>query len=201
MQIKVQPMETYQTNCYIVTIDGKDLIIDPGQNATQWVIQNATNPIAILNTHGHFDHIWSNAELKQHFDIPIYCQDADAFMLESDPFEQGTPVSHPDYRVVGDEDIDIDNIQIKYRHFPGHSPGCSIIEIDNHWFSGDFLFQNSIGRWDFPYSSAKDMLGSLKKAMDIQEDFILHPGHGGDSTLANEQRIMPYWIEEVQRSI
>ena len=64
MTIKSQAMGSYQTNCYIVTINDKDLIIDPGMDATQWVIDNTTNPIAILNTHGHFDHVWSNAQLK-----------------------------------------------------------------------------------------------------------------------------------------
>ncbi|MGB6020444.1 MAG: MBL fold metallo-hydrolase, partial [Sulfurimonadaceae bacterium] len=64
MQIKVQPMGMYQTNCYIVTVDGKDFIIDPGVNATEWVKANVTNPVAVLNTHAHFDHVWSNQEVK-----------------------------------------------------------------------------------------------------------------------------------------
>jgi len=72
MTIKTEAMGVYQTNCYIVTIDKKDIIIDAGVGATPWIIKNVTNPIAILNTHGHFDHIWSNAELKKHFNIPIY---------------------------------------------------------------------------------------------------------------------------------
>ncbi|HHH51826.1 MAG TPA: MBL fold metallo-hydrolase, partial [Campylobacterales bacterium] len=59
MEIKMQPMGAYQTNCYIVTVEGKDIIIDPGVGATQWVLCNIQNPIAILNTHGHFDHVWS----------------------------------------------------------------------------------------------------------------------------------------------
>lgn len=65
MNIKVKPMGEYQTNCYIVSINDMDFIIDPGMGATEWVMQNVTNPIAILNTHGHFDHVWSNAELQK----------------------------------------------------------------------------------------------------------------------------------------
>ena len=198
MQIKIQPMGYTQTNCYIVTIDGKDLIIDPGMDATEWVIKNTTNPVAILNTHGHFDHVWSNAELKQKLKIPIYVPKADLFMLEDDPLGQGTPPSKPDYLVEGDATLDIKGIKVIYRHFPGHTPGCSIIEIEDVWFSGDFLFQQSIGRWDFPSSSGEDMAQSLEKAMKIKEDFTLYPGHGPSTTLKAEQRIMPFWIKEVK---
>lgn len=199
MQIKIQPMGPTQTNCYIVTIDGKDLIIDPGTDATEWVIKNTNNPIAILNTHGHFDHVWSNAELKRKLDIPIYAPKADAFMLEDDPLGQGTPPSKPDFLVEGDATLDIKGIKVIYRHFPGHTPGCSIIEIEDVWFSGDFLFYQSIGRWDFPSSSGEDMAKSLEKAMKIKEDFTLYPGHGLSTTLKAEQRIMPFWIKEVKR--
>ena len=187
-----------QTNCYIVTIDGKDLIIDPGTDATEWVVKNTTNPVAILNTHGHFDHVWSNAELKRKLNIPIYAPIADAFMLRSDPLGQGTPPSEPDYLVEGDATLNIEGIKVNYRHFPGHTPGCSIIEIEDVWFSGDFLFYQSIGRWDFPSSSGEDMAKSLEKAMKIKEDFTLYPGHGLSTTLKAEQRIMPFWIKEVK---
>jgi len=164
MQIKFRPMGAYQTNCYIVTINGKELIIDPGMDATDWVLAQVKHPVAILNTHGHFDHVWSNAALKKALNIPLYCPDEDLFMLEKDPFGQGTPSSHPDYSVKGDEALEIADIKIQYRHFPGHTPGNSIIEIGDSWFCGDFLFQQSIGRWDFPYSSGIDMIRSLQKA-------------------------------------
>ncbi|MCB4780673.1 MAG: MBL fold metallo-hydrolase, partial [Sulfurovum sp.] len=157
MQIKIQPMGTYQTNCYIATIKGKDFIIDPGVGATEWVLKNISNPVAILNTHGHFDHVWSNAEIKKILHIPIYCPKGDIFMLTDDPLGQGTPPSKPDHEVIGNELFNLADIKVQYRHFPGHTPGCSVIEIDNIWFSGDFLFQQSIGRWDFPSSSGKEM--------------------------------------------
>ena len=201
MQIKFRPMGAYQTNCYIVTINGKELIIDPGMDATDWVLAQVKHPVAILNTHGHFDHVWSNAALKKALNIPLYCPDEDLFMLEKDPFGQGTPSSHPDYSVKGDEALEIADIKIQYRHFPGHTPGNSIIEIGDSWFCGDFLFQQSIGRWDFPYSSGIDMIRSLQKAMQIKRDYTLYPGHGASTTLSAEQRIMPYWIEQVKQTL
>ena len=192
-------MGSFQTNCYIVTIDGKDLIIDPGIDATDWVVSHTNNPVAILNTHGHFDHVWSNAELKQRLHIPIYAPKADAFMLRDDPLSQGTPRSEPDYLIEGDETVDIEGVKVTFRHFPGHTPGCSIIEIGDVWFSGDFLFHQSIGRWDFPSSSADDMAKSLEKVLKIKEDYTLYPGHGLSTTLKAEQRLIPFWIKEVKR--
>jgi len=194
-------MGPYQTNCYIVTVDGKDLIIDPGVNATEWVLENTTNPVAVLNTHGHFDHVWSNDEVKSARHIPLYCPKKDVFMLTDDPLGQGTPKSVPDYEVNGDETLEIAGIKVRYRHFPGHTPGCSVIEIGDAWFSGDFIFEQSIGRWDFPASSGEAMIESLQKAMQIEENYTLYPGHGGTTTLKAEQKRLPLWVEQVKRTI
>jgi len=201
MQIKMQPMGMTQTNCYIVTIEGKDIIIDPGMDATQWIIDNVTNPIAILNTHGHYDHVWSNHAVKEALKIPLYTPKDDVFMLQKCQLGQQVPPSTPDYEVIGDETLNIEGIKVKFRHFAGHTVGCSIIEIKDVWFSGDFLFQQSIGRWDFPYSSAEAMIKSLKKAQKIEEDFTIYPGHGMSTTLKQEQRIMDYWIKQVERTL
>ena len=201
MEIKIQPMGIYQTNCYIITVKGNDFIIDPGVDATSWVLKNTKKPIAILNTHGHFDHVWSNAELQEKLKIPIYVPKDDAFMLKDDPFSQGTPSSRPDVLIDGDEEVIVEGIKIKYRHFPGHTPGNSIIEIDDIWLSGDFLFQQSIGRWDFPYSSGEAMIKSLEKAIKIDEDFTIYPGHGMSTTLKREQRGMGMWINYVKNNM
>ncbi|RLA66044.1 MAG: MBL fold metallo-hydrolase [Epsilonproteobacteria bacterium] len=201
MEIKIQPMGATQTNCYIVSIEGKDLIIDPGMGATKWVLDNVTNPVAILNTHGHFDHVWSNQALKEALKIPIYCPQDDIFMLSKCPLGQNVPPSTADFAITGDEIITLEDIQIKFRHFPGHTPGSSIIEIQDVWFSGDFLFQQSIGRWDFPFSSAEAMLKSLEKAMRIKADYTIYPGHGLSTTLKTEQQNIPFWAEQVSKTI
>ncbi len=201
MQIKMRPMGVYQTNCYILSDEGRDFIIDPGVGAVEWVMENVKNPVAILNTHGHFDHIWSNKELKERLKIKIYAPKDDIFMLESDPLGQGTPPSKVDYAVDHDETVNIEGVNFLFRHFPGHTPGCSVIEKGSVWFSGDFLFRQSIGRWDFPASSAKDMALSLKKAMAIKEDFTIYPGHGPSTTLKEEQKVIPFWIKEVESGI
>lgn len=197
MQIQTKACGSYMTNCYIVTIDKKDFIIDPGVDATAWVSQNVSNPVAILNTHGHFDHVWSNDALAKKFNIPIYVQKADAPLLENDPFGQGTPPSRPDVLVEGDSELDIAGVKIKYLHFPGHTPGCSVIEIGDTWFSGDFLFKHSIGRYDFPLSDASDMKKSLEKVLQIDKEVTIYPGHGESTTLEDEKRVIPFFISQI----
>jgi len=197
MKILKHPMGSYQTNCYIVRIDGKELIIDPGVDATSWVMANVTHPIAILNTHGHFDHVWSNQELKEKLNIPLYTPKGDVFLLTNSTWMPDLPPSLPDVQVDGDQTYILEGIEVKFHHFPGHCPGCSMIEIGDVMFSGDFLFQNSIGRYDFPYSSADDMKKSLEKMKLMPEDKILYPGHGESTTLFHEQRNVNYWLNRL----
>ena len=193
MKIQMQPMGQYQTNCYIVTVDEKDFIIDPGVGATSWVLKNTKNPIAILNTHGHFDHIWSNKELQTKLQIPIYCPKDDCFLLLNDPFHPETPKSKADFEVKPDEKIFFDNIEVIFHHFAGHTPGCSAIEIQNTLFSGDFIFENSIGRVDFPYSNPSDMKKSIDKILKWEKDCKIYPGHGNPTTLFREKSSLKEW--------
>lgn len=197
MDIKIQPMGPYQTNCYIVTIDGKDLIIDPGVDATNWILQNTKNPIAILNTHGHFDHVWSNKEVKEKLNLPIYCPKDDTFMLKNDPFSQGTPSSEADFEVKADESFDFDGVKVTFHHFPGHTPGCSAIEINDALFSGDFIFNGSIGRVDFPYSNPADMKKSINKVLKWNKNLTIYPGHGPSTTLNGEKSSLKAWLNYI----
>ncbi len=197
MNVKVQAMGPYQTNCYIVTIDNKDFIIDPGVEATTWVSQNITNPIAILNTHGHFDHVWSNDELSKKLNLPIYCPKDDCFMLENDPLGQDAPKSVADFEIEHDETIILFGVQIKFHFFPGHTPGCSAIQIEDNLFSGDFIFKGSIGRVDFPYSNPEDMKNSIHKVLSWDEDVNIYPGHGNKTTLNSEIDSLKSWLNYI----
>jgi len=197
MNIKVSPMGPYQTNCYIVSVNGIDIIIDPGVDAVSWVLKNITKPVAILNTHGHFDHVWSNKELKELLDISLYTPKKDVFLLQSSSWAPNLPPSYPDVEVDGDCRFDLEGVQIRFRHFPGHSPGCSTIEIEDAMFSGDFIFKNSIGRVDFPYSDPQQMKDSLKKFTDITYDKTVYPGHGEQTSIKQEQYNIPYWIKQI----
>ncbi len=189
--MQVKAFGDYQTNCYIY----KNIIIDPGMGATNWVLKNVTNPKAILLTHGHFDHIWSVAELKEKLNIPVYIHKEDEFMLSDDIFGMGVPKTSADILIQNDETMEIDGIEISFKHFPGHTPGSMTIEIDEFMFSGDFIFKGSIGRFDFPYSDKFEMKKSLNKFLGLNYDKIILPGHGDKTTIKNEQiNIKNYWL-------
>ncbi|WP_103644393.1 MBL fold metallo-hydrolase [Campylobacter concisus] len=190
----------FGTNCYIVTKDNSSIVIDPGDGAKEWVLQNAKNLKAILCTHGHFDHIFDAGKLKDELEIPVYINKFDAFMCESDIFGYMKSTFTPDVLVDNDKNFNIDVFFIKFHHFPGHTPGCSMIEIDDMMFSGDFLFKGSIGRWDFPFSDKNEMLKSLEKCKNLKGNFTLYPGHGEGSTLEAEQNNIDYWMDIVKNS-
>ncbi|EOI2877731.1 TPA: MBL fold metallo-hydrolase [Campylobacter coli] len=195
MQILKQACGPYETNCYILNTSKGDFIIDPGVNALSFIKQYAKKPLAILNTHGHYDHVWDNAKVKKEFDIPIYIHKNDEFMLQ-DPFGKGFEPSKADVLIENEDELEISNTRFKFHFLPGHTPGCTMIELmgENLMFSGDFLFYRSIGRWDFPYSDANLMKQSLEKVMTYKEDFRLLPGHGQETSLRAEQVHLPSWL-------
>ena len=197
MDIKVQAMGDYQTNCYIASIDNKDFIIDPGVDSLRWIKTQVTNPVAILNTHGHFDHVWSNTEVKEMYNLKIYTPKDDNFMLEKDPYGMGMPPSYADVLIQPDEEIEIEGIKIKFHHFPGHTPGCSAIQINEHLFTGDFIFKGTIGRFDFPYSDASQMKESLNKVLKWSDDYHIYPGHGDKTTFKSEIYTLKQWESSI----
>ncbi|BCZ19337.1 Lactamase_B domain-containing protein/MBL fold metallo-hydrolase [Helicobacter sp. NHP19-012] len=203
-KIKVQAFGTAQTNCYVLQLKQGDLVIDPGVGACSWVREHAKNPLAILITHGHYDHIWDVAALKQAWaSVPLYAPKEDMFMLTTDCFNLGQPTCkeadiHPIEGCKGNYSFEVGGVEIVYWHFPGHTPGCSVVEVNGVFFSGDFIFYRSIGRYDFPYSNPQDMKDSLQRfyALD-RADCAIYPGHGHATSLKAEQPHIPAWIAHI----
>ena len=191
MEVLVKPCGEFYTNCYIVD---RKLIIDPGVDAFEFVKKYVKNPIAIINTHGHFDHVWDNQKIKEYYNIPIYIHKDDAFFLENDPFNFNPPKSKADF-LLEEGDYKIGGYDIKIRHFPGHTPGSITIEIGDDMFSGDFIFDGSIGRVDFPYSDPKKMKESIKKFLEIPYDKRILPGHGATTTIKKAKKFLPMWLD------
>ena len=191
MEILVKPCGEFYTNCYIID---KKIIIDPGVGAFEFVKENVKNPIAIINTHGHFDHVWDNRKIKEYYNIPIYIHKDDAFFLQSDPFNYNPPKSKADF-LLEEGDYKIGDFDIKIRHFPGHTPGSITIEIGDNMFSGDFIFDGSIGRVDFPFSDPKKMKKSIEKFLKIPYDKRILPGHGPTTTIKKAKKFLPMWLE------
>ena len=197
MEVLSQPCGEYQTNCYIVKKDDYEIIIDPGYNALEFIKKHVKNPIAILNTHGHFDHIWDNTKVKEHYNIPIYVHEKDNFLLKDDMWEKHMPPSVADFLINDEEPLKDFKETIRFFHFAGHTPGCCMVQVDDVMFSGDFMFKGSIGRWDFPFSNENEMRNSLNKFKKMDKDYILYPGHGDKTTIFKEQKTINYWIDRV----
>ncbi|MEO1958300.1 MAG: MBL fold metallo-hydrolase [Nautiliaceae bacterium] len=190
MEILVKPCGEFYTNCYIVD---KKIIIDPGVGAFEFVKKYA-KPQAIILTHGHFDHMWDSKKIKEYFNIPLYIHKDDAFFLENDPFGYKPPKVKADY-LLEEGKLRIGDYDILIRHFPGHTPGSITIEIGDEMFSGDFIFDGSIGRVDFPYSDPKKMKESIKKFLQIPYDKRVLPGHGATTTIKKAQKFLPMWLK------
>ena len=146
MQILKKAFGEYVTNCYILKSEQGDLVIDPGQGSFDWVMQNTGKIAAVLNTHGHFDHVYDDAKL-QRMGAKIYIHESDAFMLRADPFEAMPESIEADVLIKGQEQsLEIAGFNVKFSLFAGHTPGSCMIEVDGVIFSGDVIFKGSIGR-------------------------------------------------------
>lgn len=199
MQILKRAFGEYVTNCYIVKGEQGDLVIDPGQGSFDWVMQNTGKIAAVLNTHGHFDHVYDDAKL-QRMGAKIYIHESDAFMLRADPFETMPEPIEADVLIKGQEQsLEIAGFNVKFSLFAGHTPGSCMIEVDGVIFSGDVIFKGSIGRWDFPFSSGEQMRESLHKILQIKGDFTLYPGHGANTSLQAERQNLKYFLQLFER--
>jgi len=199
MQILKRAFGEYATNCYILKGEQGDLVIDPGQGSFDWVMQNTGKIAAVLNTHGHFDHVYDDAKL-QRMGAKIYIHEDDAFMLRTDPFETMPEPIEADVLIKGQEQsLEIAGFNVKFSLFAGHTPGSCMIEVDGVIFSGDVIFKGSIGRWDFPFSSGAQMRESLHKILQIEGDFTLYPGHGPNTSLAAERQNLKYFLQLLKR--
>ncbi|AGZ81915.1 MBL fold metallo-hydrolase [Campylobacter fetus] len=196
MQILSKSFGIYDTNCYILIKESGEVIVDPGDGALEWVSKVCKNPLAILNTHGHFDHIYDDNAIRDKFKIPIYIPKDDAFLCEQDPFAYLQTTFKPDFLVEDSQSIEIGDFKFTFHHFAGHTPGCSMIEIEGVMFSGDFIFKNSIGRYDFPFSNAVEMRKSLERVLNFK-DFKLYPGHGDQTSLESEKRNLKRWMQAI----
>ena len=188
------------TNCYIVTDENtKDgFLIDPGAQAEK--IKNKIKELdvcikGILLTHGHFDHIMAVDELRKEYDAKVYLGEEDASWI-SDTAKNvsslfGAPyATKADCLVKDEEQLTVAGFEIKVLHTPGHTPGgvCYYLEKEGVAFSGDTIFQGSVGRSDFPGGSGSTLSKSIKqKVFTLPEDTQLFPGHG-DSTLVSYEK-------------
>lgn len=204
--LQIIPVTTFQQNCSIIWDENKNAaIIDPGGEAEKiikFVESQSLNVQKILLTHGHLDHIMAVEALKKHFGVTVLgSHQADKVLFEKLPeicrnynFPE-VPAFLPDEWLDERDEINVGDLKFIVRHLPGHSPGhIGFFDLDNKiTFSGDVLFQNSIGRTDLYQGNFDQLIETIRtKMFDLEDDFIVIPGHGVHTTIGQEKKHNPF---------
>lgn len=202
MRIHKLPLGQLQANCYFIIKENLCLIVDPSDEAhfiLEQIQRLKLKPIGMLATHGHFDHLMAVGEIQATYDIPLFINENDLFLvkrlketarhfLNHDPF-----ILEPkNIKYFKKGKMEIDDFSFEVIDTPGHTPGsvCFYFKKDKVIFTGDTLFKQGIGRYDFSYSSKIDLKNSLNKLFKLSEDTIVYSGHGEETTIGDEKNIL-----------
>lgn len=189
------------TNCYVVYSDENDkaIIIDAGGGyaaVSHFLEEKNKKPIAVLCTHGHFDHI-KHAKRWQDKGIPVYAHAMDKELLNGNKAEiegHKFPIDYitADFFVQDGEKLVFADKVFEVIHTPGHTKGgvCYLLN-DRYLFSGDTIFYHSYGRTDFYSGDYEEMKTSVKKILSREGDLLIYPGHGESTTLKEERLFNP----------
>ncbi len=209
MQFQIIPVTAFQENCSIIwcerTMAGA--IVDPGgefELLVKAVEKLNVNITKILLTHGHLDHVGAAKALANHYHVKIYGpQQEDKFLLDNLPQQSvqfGFPFCEafePDIWLQEGDIVQIGDEQLSVLHCPGHTPGHIVFIHHQQRIAlvGDVLFNNSIGRTDFPRGNYTDLISSIKnKLFVLGDDITFIPGHGPTSTFGQERINNPFLV-------
>jgi hydroxyacylglutathione hydrolase len=207
MKIDCLIVGAYETNCYILRVEqSKDcIIIDAGLEAgtmLNFLRTHKLNPVALILTHGHIDHIAAVPQIKQDYpDMKIYIHRLDADMLTepmanlSAMFGPGFSTENADFLLKDKEIIDQVGIKLQVLHTPGHTPGGISLYLQQAKavFTGDALFADSVGRTDFPDGNMEQLIDGIKtQLLTLPADTKVYPGHGPATTISREKKFNQY---------
>ena len=206
MKITTLMLGELASNCYIQEVGNKKcVIVDIGGDAPivfRRLEMMQLEPVAILLTHGHYDHIAGVDQVREKYQIPVYVHSLDANMLTDSRANLGDWLSTQPFQPVQEWKTVEDGDTLQFGdntftviHTPGHTPGgcCYYFPYEDVIFTGDSLFCGSIGRTDFKGGSMSDLVRTVKeKIMTLPEHTEVYPGHNDTTTIENERMYNPY---------
>ncbi|TDQ51598.1 MBL fold metallo-hydrolase [Actinorugispora endophytica] len=214
------PAGPLAANCYVVAPEAgaECVVVDPGQQAGSGLAgllaEHGLTPAAVLLTHGHFDHVWSAAQMCEEYGVAAHGHAADRALL-ADPAKGVDPglaaqlsalfggerLREPDrvVEVSDGETLRLAGLEIGVAHAPGHTPGSVVYTLPaaegrpEALLTGDLLFAGSIGRSDFPGGDHAEILRSLARVcLSRPDDTAVLPGHGPRTTVGRERATNPF---------
>ena len=194
------------TNCYVVRAEaspGEAIVVDPSGDAAELRLLLArlgTRCVAILLTHGHWDHLVGVADLAEGTGAPVYMAEDERSLLEDPnrfaPSGVALRPYTPDVLLQGGESLEIAGATLDVLSVPGHSPAHLAYHADGHLFSGDVVFAGSVGRVDIPGADWDTLVASIRVLVDTYPpETVVHPGHGPATTLGDELGRNPFLAE------
>ena len=203
MNVETFTVGAFQENCYLLVDDRsrKAVIVDPGgegDRLVEAIEESGAELEAIWITHAHVDHVGAIASIKRRWDVPVYLHPADRRLYAAAsrqaevygvPFEEPPP---PDREFSDGQRLQLGDAAFTVMHAPGHAPGHVVIHGQGMALVGDCLFAGSIGRTDLPFSNPPQLAESLKKIAELPPETVVYPGHGMETTIAEERRSNPF---------
>ena len=202
MKVIQQSLGPVQANCYLVMENHHALIIDPADilpNLDEILTQNDCTLDAIFLTYAHFDHISGVDKIVYKFGCDVYLN-PNEFDFLLDPDLNSSSAFYMDVtcnanaKPLIEGKNEIAGFEVEAIYWPGHSIGSTVLKIEDCLFTGDVLFQGSIGRMDLATGSVSSMKKSLKKLVQLDKDYKVYPGHGTSTSLSQEKK----WNESLK---
>lgn len=196
MLIKTIPVGQLETNCYVVTNENtlESVVIDPGDEANtilDYLESNHLKCVAILLTHGHFDHVGALRAVQEETGAAAYMNRRDDARFSTDEHMR-LILKKDDHNYDEGDVVEAAGLRFYVMATPGHTPGGVTLRCEDALFTGDTLFKGSCGRTDLPGGDMEQELRSIRRICELPGDYEVYPGHMDSTTLERERNFNYY---------